>query len=108
MRPPLTQILVRINELPNYLETAISYPVDRETAIERVGDVELECPDRTKTTTIAAGLNRTNEEIFSSTDELYHAILGSVDDAYIGRKYYDDRGTNPHADGTVFATDDSF
>ncbi|KAB1190478.1 hypothetical protein GJR96_16010 [Haloferax sp. MBLA0076] len=32
-----------------------------------------------------------------SADELFTTIIGNVSDEYIGRKYYDDRGTNPSA-----------
>ena len=44
-------------------------------------------------------LGHCQEEEFRSADELYDALLTFVGDAYIGRKYYDDRGAQPGEEG---------
>lgn len=43
--------------------------------------------------TIAEVLDRCPENRFESADALYDALVTFVGDAYVGRKYYDDRGS---------------
>lgn len=76
------------------LDQECNFPVDQETLVEQVGDTKLEALEAqaTEAETIATVLNRTEESTYQSVEEVYQAIMGSVTDAYIGRKYYDDRG----------------
>lgn len=71
-----------------------NFPVDQETLVEQVGDTKLEALEAqaTEAETIATVLDRTEESTYQSVDDAYHAIIGTVTDAYIGRKHYDDRG----------------
>ena len=100
---------MKVNELAGFLEEELSYPIDRDQVILDIGDVELEAPDEGQTGTIGHSLERLNEESYTSPDELLHAIVGTLGDEYIGRKYYDDRGTNPEAtEEPQFPPNDSF
>lgn len=85
---------MNIGELPPYLETQLEYPINRTDVIERIGDVPLEGP-RESHDDIGTILERLEEDTYLSADDLFISILGTVSDRYIGRKYYDDRGTNP-------------
>lgn len=84
-----------LSELPAYLETELSYPVELETVIEQAGTVEIEAPDAGDSETIASVLEPLASSSFESPADLYLTIYGSVGDDYIGRKFYDDRGSNP-------------
>jgi len=91
---------MRVTETREMFEQACEYPVDRETLVERVGTVSLEAPtgDRTAVETIFA---RSGETSYQSAEEAFQALVGNVDDAFVGRKYYDDRGGSvgdPHTD----------
>lgn len=82
-------------ELARYLERECQYPIDRATVIEAFGDVTLESPDD-PADDIASILERlAGDERYHSADELYLTLIGTVSDRYIGRKFYDDRGSNP-------------
>lgn len=86
---------MRITDLPPYLESSFQYPVDRHTVIEEIGDMDLEGPHSGHSESIQNILERLEEDEYTSVDELFTTIVGTVSDQYIGRKYYDDRGANP-------------
>ena len=70
-----------------------SYPVDRKTVIEKMGEIEIEAPHGTNET-IGEVLDRVETETFTSTRDLFDVFVGNLSDQYIGRKFYDDRGDN--------------
>nr|WP_233340482.1 hypothetical protein [Haloprofundus sp. MHR1] len=37
-------------------------------------------------------LEITNERRYGSVDDVYQTILGNLDESFVGRKFYDDRG----------------
>lgn len=94
-----------LNELTAYFEEEFSYPVECETVLEQAGDVQIEAPDDSDTQTVASILEPLGYEEFDSAEALYEAVYGNVDDAYIGRKYYDDRG-GEHGDAEDQPRDD--
>ena len=77
-------------------DEAYSYPIDRETVIETMGETTIESPNGPGET-IAETLRRSGTEQFRSAQELTDAFMGTLSDEYIGRKFYDDRGDN-HGD----------
>jgi hypothetical protein len=85
---------MNITKVRETLDQEYNFPIDQETLVEQVGDTKLEALEAqaTETETIATVLARTEESTFQSVDDAYHAIIGAITDAYIGRKYYDDRG----------------
>ncbi|MCF2206410.1 hypothetical protein ACFQAS_14000 [Halopenitus salinus] len=85
MRPP---------RLRGYLNEEFEFPVDRAGVIERAGDVTVDAPDDDDSESISAMLERDNDNPYETLEDLFASIYGSLDDSYIGRKYYDDRGSN--------------
>lgn len=85
---------MNINELPRYLESQFEYPVNRADVINQIGDMPLDGPNE-RCDDIRAILGRLEEDKYRTPEELFLTILGTVSDRYVGRKYYDDRGTNP-------------
>jgi len=83
-----------LKELPPYLDGTFSYPVDLETVVEVAGSISIESPNPSQQQDIESILEPLGEDQFDSPYELYAAIYGSLADPYIGRKFYDDRGTN--------------
>jgi len=73
--------------------TAFEYPIDRNEVIETAGDTDIEAPTGTPDS-IATVLERTETRTFRSPRELHETILCNLGEQYIGRKNYDDRGTN--------------
>lgn len=69
----------------------LSFPVDAETVVEALGDEQLEAPTG-QSESVGDVIDRCQEDEFESADELYDALLTFVSDAFIGRKFYDDRG----------------
>lgn len=65
--------------------------------MDEVGDRELDAPNG-EAETIEEVLERCSEDEFDSADRLYDALVSLLSDAYIGRKYYDDRGSQPGQD----------
>jgi hypothetical protein len=76
-------------------EQRYSYPVDRETIIETMGETPIESPTGEEAT-IAETLEHAETERFTSAQELGDTFFSWLPEQYIGRKYYDDRGDNPH------------
>ena len=86
---------MEVSRLRSALEAEFAFPVDRETLVQRAGDVELDGV-AAESETLAEVLERTDERRFDSSQALYETLVGSVPDGYVGRKYYDDRsGTSP-------------
>jgi hypothetical protein len=88
-----------LTELPARLETEFTYPVEIDTVIERMGTTEVETPDRTDPETVSSILLPLGGDTFDSASMLYETIYGNVSDDHVGRKYYDDRGSNVTEDG---------
>lgn len=80
-----------ISDVRDHLEQECDFPVDQETLVEQLGDIDLE-PTTTSPETIATVLDRTETNSYQTADDVYTALIGNVDDGYIGRKHYDDRG----------------
>ena len=85
---------MRLPETRDLFAQTLEFPVTRETVLETVGDTELDAPTGNNET-IAEVLDRCDTEEFVSADGLYGTLMTFVSDGFIGRKYYDDRGTNP-------------
>ncbi|PSQ04271.1 hypothetical protein BRC92_04645 [Halobacteriales archaeon QS_4_69_31] len=84
---------MRINDTYDAFEQTYSYPVDRETVIETMGDRTVESPHGTNET-IAEILTRAETETYETSRDLCDVFAGHLSDQYIGRKFYDDRGDN--------------
>lgn len=82
------------SQVREFLDQECNFPIEQETLVQRMGDAELDAleAEATEAETIATVLGRTGESTYRTADDAYHAIIGTVDDAYIGRKHYDDRG----------------
>jgi len=76
-------------------EQRYSYPVDRDTVIKTMGETTIESPTG-EDATVAETLERTGTDRFTSAQELRDMFFSCLPEQYIGRKYYDDRGDNPH------------
>jgi hypothetical protein len=82
---------MRLPETRDLFSRRLSFPTTTETVAEQIGDVSLEAPMGDEET-IDEVLARCPEDRFESADALYDALVTFVGDAYVGRKYYDDRG----------------
>lgn len=85
---------MRLPETRDLFARELQFPATRDAVVEAVGDETVEAPNG-KSETIAEVLDRSSRDEFRSTDELYDEMMAFVSDAFIGRKYYDDRGGQP-------------
>lgn len=85
---------MKIKDLLQQFESEFTYPLTSETLLEQAGDALIEAPNQADSVTLASVLERCNVSRFSSSSDLYYTVVGNLDDAFIGRKFYDDRGTN--------------
>jgi hypothetical protein len=85
---------MRLPETRDLFARELEFPVTTTTVVETVGDHRLEAPNGTSES-IAEILERCAEEEFDSADGLYDSLVMHVSDAFIGRKFYDDRGGQP-------------
>lgn len=83
-----------LSDLPPYLEGTFTYPVSVETVVETAGSIPIEGPVPGQDQDIESVLAPLGADRFDSPNELYGAIYGTLADPYVGRKFYDDRGTN--------------
>ena len=84
---------MRIAETRDLFASECDFPADRKAVIEAVGDVALDAP-LGESESIGEILERTEQDEYRSVDELYDALITNVGDAFIGRKFYDDRSGN--------------
>lgn len=91
---------MRLTECRAFIEREVSFPVDHESLIDRIGDRSIEAPSG-EPESIAEVLERAGEPSYRSPGEVHATLLGNLGDAYVGRKYYDDRGANHHAYETL-------
>lgn len=83
------------SEVRTHLHEECDFPVEHETLVAEVGDVELETTTA-ESETIGTVLTRTDETTYRSVDDVYTSLLGTLGESYVGRKYYDDRnGARP-------------
>jgi hypothetical protein len=73
------------------VDESLEFPVTHTAMIEQIGTVEITSPSG-DSVTIQEILDPVEEESYLSSDALYTAIVGNLDETFIGRKYYDDRG----------------
>ena len=81
---------MRLPETRDLFAQRLEFPTTRETVLETVGETELQAPTG-QNETIAEVIERCDTEEFESADSLYGTLMTFVSDAFIGRKYYDDR-----------------
>jgi hypothetical protein len=87
---------MRFTDTQELFDDACEYPADTATLTDQLGDVEIEAPTG-DTTTLSSVLTRSNVTTYQSATDAYTELLSNLDEAFIGRKYYDDRGDNqPH------------
>jgi hypothetical protein len=88
---------MRLSDARDRFVSEFRFPVEREAVLETLGDVEIEgLTDDPET--VGEVLNRAGHDEFRSADELYDAIIGSIGSEYVGRRFYDDRGSNAGID----------
>lgn len=99
---------MEINQLPQWLESEFEFPLTRAALVDRAGERVIDAPTPTGSETIATILQRSGEERYRSRNDLVDAIRGNLSEEYVGRKYYDDRGSNVSAVDTGQRRDESF
>jgi hypothetical protein len=88
---------MRLSNARDTFVSEFAFPVERETVLETLGNVEIEGPTDDPET-VGEVLERTDAAEFHSVDELYDSIIGSIGSEYVGRRFYDDRGSNTALD----------
>ncbi len=78
------------HDVRDHLDEEFNFPVEHATLVEEVGSIELEAPS-TESETIGTVLSRTQKSSYDSAVGVHDILIGTVSDAYIGRKCYDDR-----------------
>ncbi|WP_324758715.1 hypothetical protein [Haloarcula montana] len=93
------------SETEQIIDETLEFPVTHPAVIEQIGTTEITSPSG-DSVTIQEVLDPVEEQEYLTSDALYTAIIGNLDDTFIGRKYYDDRGgtavgTEPEDESTV-------
>lgn len=88
---------MRLSNARDRFVSEFTFPVERDAVLETMGDVEIDGPTDDPET-VGEVLERTNATSFHSADELYDTIIGSIGSDYVGRRFYDDRGSNTALD----------
>lgn len=80
-------------------EQECSFPADRATVVEAVGETAIAAPGGERTQ-IATVLEWADETRYASVDDLYCTLMANLPDEHIGRKHYDDRSSTHPRDTT--------
>lgn len=79
------------SDTKQFIGESLEFPVTQTAVVDQIGSIELTSPSGDPVT-IREILDSVPEESYPSPDDLYTAIIGNLDETFIGRKYYDDRG----------------
>lgn len=85
---------MKLKELHEDVTDEFEYPVDHETVLAQIGDTTIDAPDGSDSMTVGNILPSDEDRTYETAEDLFNSIYGNLDDSYIGRKFYDDRGTN--------------
>lgn len=81
-------------EVYEYIDRKCRFPSTREAVIERIGAARIAAPNG-EDVTVRTVLERSGEPRYVSPRDLHSTVLAHLGEAHIGRKYYDDRSSNP-------------
>lgn len=81
-----------VQELRDYFAETLSFPVTLDTVLSEVGSTTVEAPDADDTTTIQEILGDLDSDTYETPDELFTMVQSSLPEAYVGTKFYSDRG----------------
>lgn len=79
------------SETQQVVDESLEFPVTHTAVVEQIGAIEITSPSG-ESPTIREIIDPVEEERYLTSDALYTTIIGNLDEAFIGRKYYDDRG----------------
>lgn len=82
---------MRYSETRELIDESIEFPISHESCVDELGEVELTAPTG-DSVPVGEVLNRAGEPEYQSSEMLYNTIIGNLDDSFIGRKYFDERG----------------
>jgi hypothetical protein len=82
------------SDMQPIVDELLTFPVAHAAVIDQVGALTISSPSG-DSVTVREVLDPVEVDGYTSAEELYTAIVGNLDDSFIGRKYYDDRGGNP-------------
>lgn len=95
---------MHFSEIQQLIDQACDFPAEATTVDEVLGSVELTAPTG-DSVTVREILPREGTT-YHSAAELNTTIVGNLTDAFIGRKYYDDRAGVPNEDRVVVPPQD--
>lgn len=78
------------SNIQQLLDQSIEFPITHGRLDDQLGAVELTAPTG-DSVPLSEVLARADESEYGSSEILYTAIIGNLDETFIGRKYYDDR-----------------
>ncbi len=82
---------MKYSDTEQIVDQTFEFPVTHTAVIEQIGALEITSPSG-DSVTIQDILDPVEQESYETSDALYTTIIGNLDEAFIGRKYYDDRG----------------
>jgi len=82
---------MRYPETRELIDESIEFPISHESCVDELGDLELTAPTG-DSVAVREVLSRAGESEYRSSEMLYNTIVGNLDDSFIGRKYFDERG----------------
>lgn len=94
---------MKYSDIEQIVDQSFEFPVTHTAVVEQIGTIEITSQSG-DSVTIQEILDPVEEGSYQTPDALYTTIIGNLDETFIGRKYYDDRGGT--APGTV-AEDES-
>jgi len=88
---------MRLSNARDRFVSEFTFPIKREQVLDTLGDVEIDGPTDDPET-VSEVLGRADVESFDSAEELYDTLIGLMGSEYVGRRFYDDRGSNTAID----------
>lgn len=79
------------SELRELIDRSVEFPITHERLVDQLGTVEL-TPPAGEPVPLSEILTRVDEQTYPSPEMLYTTVVGNLDEAFVGRKHYDDRG----------------
>ncbi|MFB6162139.1 MAG: hypothetical protein ABEJ86_01685 [Halococcoides sp.] len=82
---------MELTEIRTHLTEDCDFPIDRMGLIDAVGDREVVAANG-GSMRLGEAIETTDDTRYGSATEAHEMILANLGEAFVGRKYYDDRG----------------
>ena len=85
--------MMKLSEIKGYIDNRIETPIDSDSAVEKLGGTEIDCPTG-DSECVTEALKMDETRTYETSTEIHNSVMCYLGENYVGRKFYDDRSPN--------------